>query len=588
MTDKNNPYKSEELGHRARELLDMKNELSPDVYQKSLEDFVANIRKQHNSVIETQKEENNQEEQSNNHFQIIFDHAPLPYCLLNLKGIILQANTAFEELLDLPFDSFKEKKLQTFIQPDSRDDFNMHLRAVKKNETPTSFITFIGPHGPFHTKIQTRLTSIYGDEKEKVILCALNNISNEITYYKELHKSEERFRSLVNAMNDVIFTIDQNLRHSGVYGNWNIFGNKEPHDFIGKTPTEILGPKLGSFHEKYFKEALKGKTITYDWSYENEKGQKHVQTSLSPIYDEKNEVIEIVGAGRDITSTKASNFELKERIKEQECLYEISRTLQNTHRPLSKILQKTVELIPAGFQYPDLAMAKIRYNGKDYISNKAFDHCRPVMESRLLMEDGEPIEIFVCYQLKDQQTPKPEFLTQEQDLLDAITENLAQAIEHVKARKELKRKNKMLHRLNAEKDRLFSVIAHDLRSPFSSIMGLLSLMEVKFDTLPKDSMRQMIGALNKSTNSLYSLLENLLEWSQIQRGKTRLNPKPHPASEIINDAINTQQTSLTNKRISIEQNIPEGLMISVDKTSTLSIFNNLISNAIKFTPRGGS
>ncbi|MFW6267726.1 MAG: sensor histidine kinase [Marinilabiliaceae bacterium] len=292
--------------------------------------------------------------------------------------------------------------------------------------------------------------------------------------------------------------------------------------------------------------------------------------------------------GRVIKDTDVRNFELQERIKEQKCLYKISRNLQNTHRPLSKILQKTAELIPSGFQHPGLAMASIRHNGKNYVSDEAFGSCSPVLESCVLMEDGESIEIFVCYKSKDEQPPKPAFLKEEQELLNAITENLAQAIEHVKARKELKRKNKMLHRLNAEKDRLFSVIAHDLRSPFSSIMGLLSLMEVKFDTLPKDSLRQMIGALNKSTNSLFSLLENLLEWSKIQRGKTRLNPKPHPASEITGEAINTQQTSLTNKRISIEQNIPEGLMISVDKTSTLSVFNNLLSNAIKFTPRGGS
>ena len=297
---------------------------------------------------------------------------------------------------------------------------------------------------------------------------------------------------------------------------------------------------------------------------------------------------EMQRSGHYISIAKASNFELQERIKEQKCLYEISRTLQNTNRPLSKILQKTVELIPAGFQYPDLAMARIRYNGKDYISNEGFDLCRPVMESQLLMEDGEPIEIFVCYKSTQQQTQKPEFLKEEQDLLDAITENLVQAIEHVKARKELKQKNKMLNQLNAEKDRLFSVIAHDLRSPFSSIMGLTSLMEERFDTLPKDSMKQMIGALNKSTNSLFDLLENLLEWSRIQRGQTRLNPQPHPAFDIIGEAIDTQHASLTNKNITIKQNIPENLMISTDKTSILSVFNNLISNAVKFTPRGGS
>ncbi|MGM0375634.1 MAG: PAS domain-containing sensor histidine kinase [Bacteroidota bacterium] len=587
MRNHSNENKLSELMYKADELLHKKEELSADVYRKSLEELVENFR-QHHSSIETQKEESNKSEKSNNHFRILFDHAPLAYCLLNLEGEILQANTAFEDLFDRPADFFKRKKLHTFIEPDSRKDFNMHLKAVRKNERPTSFIAFEGPGGPFHAKLLTRLTSINRDEEEKVILCALNDISSEITYYKELHKSEERFRSLVNAMNDVIFTIDQDLKHSGVYGNWRIFQSKAPKDFIGKTPTEVMGPQLGNFHEQYFRKALKGKNITYDWSYEAEKGRKHVQTSLSPIYDENKEVIEIVGAGRDITETQQNNFELQERVKEQKCLYEISRTLQKTHRPLSKILQKTVELIPAGFQYPELAIAKIRHNGKEYISNNDFDSCSPVLESRILMEDGNPIEVFVCYKTSSQHNEKPGFLIEEQDLLDAITENLGQAIEHVNARKELNRKNKMLNQLNAEKDRLFSVIAHDLRSPFTSIMGLVSLMEEKYDTLTEDSIQQMIRALNKSTNSLFALLENLLEWSQIQRGQTQLNPQPHKSSDIVEEAVNTQYTSLENKNISIHQSIPEALTISVDKTSVLSVFNNLLTNAIKFTPRGGS
>ena len=584
--------KLDELIHKSEDLLQKKNFLSTDFYTKGLEEIVKSLC-EHQSGFDIHKEESAKDlkkktDTSNNHFHILFNHAPLGYCLMDVSGIILQANKAFKDLFDLNNNSCKGEKLHTFIQPESRKDFDHHLQAVKKNNRHNVLIIFEGPRGPFYTKLQSRITSIDGALTRKVILCIFTDVSEEVFYYKKLQQSEKRFRSLVNAMNDVIFTIDHNLKQTGLYGNWANHKNKSPEDFPGKTAGEVMGEKRGAFHEHYFREALKGKNITYDWSHESPKGRKYFQVSLSPIYDKNNTVTEIVGVGRDITLTKNNNFELQERVKEQKCLYEISKTLQNTHRPISSILQKTAGLIPAGFQYPDSAMAKIRFHKKEYSSDETIDICSPSIESQVLMEDGESIEIFVCYKTNNEEEPKPGFLKEEQHLLDAITENLGQAVEHIKARKELNRKNKMLKKYNAEKDRLFSVIAHDLRSPLSSIIGLTSLMEEKFETISKGSLKQMIKALNKSTNSLFNLLENLLEWSRIQRGQNQLKLMPHQASEIIREAINTQNNSLLQKNISITTEVPENLTINADKTSVLSVFNNLLTNAIKFTPRGGS
>jgi len=98
------------------------------------------------------------------------------------------------------------------------------------------------------------------------------------------------------------------------------------------------------------------------------------------------------------------------------------------------------------------------------------------------------------------------------------------ATEIKRVEKEIKLKNEELLKANAEKDKFFSIIAHDLRSPFSSFIGITQLFVENLPSMERAELQEMAVSMEKSASSLYGLLDNLLEWAKMQRGLVPLNP----------------------------------------------------------------
>jgi diguanylate cyclase (GGDEF)-like protein/PAS domain S-box-containing protein len=144
---------------------------------------------------------------------------------------------------------------------------------------------------------------------------------------EKLRESEERFRTLVNSMDDIVYTLDRQQRHTGLYGEWVEKTGLTPEFFLGKSAQEIFGPEASKIHEEANSKALRGKTVVYEWSTETNDGVVHYQTSVSPLRNAKGIIFGIVGLGRDITQRKRSeeviqqtNENLRERLEEIENL----------------------------------------------------------------------------------------------------------------------------------------------------------------------------------------------------------------------------------------------------------------------------
>ncbi len=142
--------------------------------------------------------------------------------------------------------------------------------------------------------------------------------------------------------------------------------------------------------------------------------------------------------------------------------------------------------------------------------------------------------------------------------------------------------------LNAEKDKFFSVIAHDLRGPLSSFLGLTSLLNEKLTGMTLDEIQVMAILMKKSATNLNNLLGNLLEWSRMQRGLATFNPVSFILRQPVSEIIETIQEAANKKNISISTDIPAGLKTFADVNMLMSIMRNLCSNAVKFTYKGGS
>ncbi|MEI6456832.1 MAG: histidine kinase N-terminal 7TM domain-containing protein [bacterium] len=145
-----------------------------------------------------------------------------------------------------------------------------------------------------------------------------------------------------------------------------------------------------------------------------------------------------------------------------------------------------------------------------------------------------------------------------------------------------------LTELNAMKDRLYSIIGHDLRSPFNSILGFSELLTESYDELTDEERRQFAININSASKGAYSLLENLLEWSRIQLGRTPFAPEELNLNLFVNETFVQVRHAAVQKDISLVNRTSTGISVFADKNMLSAILRNLVSNGIKFTNNGGS
>jgi PAS domain S-box-containing protein len=153
---------------------------------------------------------------------------------------------------------------------------------------------------------------------------------------------------------------------------------------------------------------------------------------------------------------------------------------------------------------------------------------------------------------------------------------------------EITLKNEELQKINAEKDKFFSIIAHDLRGPFSGFLGLTEMLAEKSSEMSKDTTQQIAVLMKDSATSLFQLLGNLLEWSRMQRGLAVFEPVSTILMNKIIEILPLAATAAEKKNIAIRYQIDDDLIVFADSNMLAAIFRNLVSNAIKFTPKGGT
>ncbi|MBW4359957.1 tetratricopeptide repeat-containing sensor histidine kinase [Flavobacterium taihuense] len=152
----------------------------------------------------------------------------------------------------------------------------------------------------------------------------------------------------------------------------------------------------------------------------------------------------------------------------------------------------------------------------------------------------------------------------------------------------LKEKNILISNINAQKDKFYSIIAHDLRGPFNGFLGLTELMAEDIDLMSKDEIKFAAINMKSSAQNLFNLLENLLEWSRMEQNLIPFDPQEYPLKQFVLDSIITLNNNADKKGINISTNIPNSIEIFADKNMLQAIIRNVVLNAIKFTQKNGA
>jgi PAS domain S-box-containing protein len=437
--------------------------------------------------------------------------------------------------------------------------------------------------------------------------------------------NEERFRSLTQSANDAIITVDiRGLITGWNYGAEIIFGYKEekiigqsldliiPEDYFEQ---HILGMKrIEAGGEKH----VIGKTVELKGKKKN---GKIFPLELSLSEWEISNVRYFTGIIRDITDRRR-------REMENEVIYEITRGVTTTsnlddlfkliHYSLRKVVYADNLFI--SLYNPETDLFSFPYF-VDKFDTTPFPVAKRKSVTQYVFRTGQPLLMnpVIFGQLKEQNevelvgSPSPSWIGiplrtpskiigvivmqdyqnenvysgSDLKFLMSVGSQIAVAIERKKAEEEINLKNLMLQNTNAEKDKFFSIISHDLRGPLSTFVAITQILTEDIKTMSLDEIRTITTDMKKDASNIYALLENLLEWSMLQRGVMEFNPEKLNLRNIISNGIEPVSVAARKKGIAIEVSETDDPEIIADRHMLETVVRNLVSNAVKFTPAGG-
>jgi PAS domain S-box-containing protein len=172
-------------------------------------------------------------------------------------------------------------------------------------------------------------------------------------------------------------------------------------------------------------------------------------------------------------------------------------------------------------------------------------------------------------------------------IIEDITERKAlesRVQEYVSA---LQKSRESLSELNSQKDRLFSILSHDLRSPFASILGSCNILLNQTASLSEDEQKKFISNINESAKRQLALVNRLLDWSRLETGRITLDVRTIDLEAVASFSLKSHAGTAREKGITLQSNLPKDVTIRGDEEMLMQVFNNLVSNALKFTPAGG-
>lgn len=163
----------------------------------------------------------------------------------------------------------------------------------------------------------------------------------------------------------------------------------------------------------------------------------------------------------------------------------------------------------------------------------------------------------------------------------------ADITERKAAEVKLAEQNEQLKELISTKDKLFSIIGHDLKSPFNSILGLADVLHTDYDKMNDEERLRLIKLFHSSSKNAFALLENLLNWARIQRGKISIKKETLNLRNLVEESIKPYLLAAIKKQITVKNTISDELSLQADKNTMETVIANIFSNATKYTHSGG-
>lgn len=466
---------------------------------------------------------------------------------------------------------------------------------IRKNyQVPVIFLTSLADDDSFQ---RAKTAEPFGYLIKPIDIKELNRVVEMALYknkiYKELIDTRHRFQIATEAAKTIVWELwaddNQLIMDPGVPSLF---------DYTDKDIEDIDSDQLRYIHEddkefvsKTIQECLQGNKENFEIEHRLYKKDKSIGWILVRgilVSSQNGKPKRIIGSATDITERKNYEQALKKSEEKFRNIFESSGIGMAILRPdgqFSKINNSFCEMM--GYQENDVIGMNFRNITHPGDLDKSLEVVKELMndskienksvEKRYLHKKGEVIWALTTISLIRDADDKPIFfIAQVQD----ITKRKKFEEQLIKSTEELKL-------LNAAKDKFFSIISHDLRSPFNSLLGLTEYIAHSYDEMTPLEIKSSISNVYNSSKQVYNLILNLLEWSLIQSGRLTVNKSVINLAELGNEIMNLYAESASHKQLTLINNMDNEIHVYADKYMIDTIVRNFVSNSIKFTRPGG-
>lgn len=483
-----------------------------------------------------------------------------------------------EELIGRPVGSL-------YAHPGQRDK----LLAVLMNEGQVSNFEVELISGPETTIIVSVSANVLLNEKGEFngIEGVLHDITAIKNAYNDVVKERIMLRTLIDNLPDTVYVKDLEGRK--------IIANSADLKFIGvDSESEVL--------YKTDKELFAGAEGEHGWSQDMEVINKGIslvnvvsssidrngdkiwlRTSKIPLKDVDGNIVGLVGIGHDITSDVAGNKALKESEEKYRTLMESIPDGVYRSTPDGRFIEANKALVAIlGYDNKE-ELFKVDIKKELYFDIKD-------RETAVLTEKFEEMAIYPLRKKNGQKIWVEDHGWLKTDELGNVVYHegvLRDITERYNFQVQLGQYTEQLKQANETKDKLFSIIAHDLLSPFNAMLGFTNLLcddEVVFS---EEEKRDMLLRLKGVAGNTFKLLQNLLTWSRMQRGKINLESTVFNLKEMLLTVFEVLEEAAHSKKIRLVDQLANSLQVYADKSVTHIVLYNLVVNGLKFTQEGG-